>query len=154
MKNDDFSPTAIKNINRLLKSLRDKLNSRYAIVDTESKVKDKNGNVVYIDFDIFSVDTMINCICSSLTFFNQIPLFTEFTFDDTEFVDNNASILIQGAFIFLLASKSLIESGKEFIISDDGCNFMIPTVSETLSTIWGPELTVHAAKIKRLKLPL
>ena len=107
--------------------------------------------MVYIDCDIFSVDVLVTFIADSLTLFNEIPHFTEFTFDDVEFVKMFQNVLMQGALLMALSSKALIERGREFTISDNGINFTPPTVSEMLSTQGSAELTNHTEKVKQIK---
>lgn len=142
----NYSQTAIMNINKILKALRARLNS-----SGKAKAKDKYGNVIYVDCDIYSVDMLVTFIADVLTEFNQIPHFTEFTFDDVEFVKMFQAILVQGATIRALAAKALIERGREFTISDNGINFTPPTVSEMLSTQWSTELTNFTEKLKQIK---
>lgn len=142
----NYSQIAIMNINKILKALKARLNSA-----GKAKGKDKFGNVVYFDCDIYSVDVLVTFIADVLTEFNMIPHFTEFTFDDTEFVKMFQAILVQGAAIRALASKALIERGREFTISDNGINFTPPTVSELLSTEWSTELTNFTEKLKQIK---
>lgn len=142
----NYSQIAIMNINKILKAVRARLNSA-----GKAKGKDKFGNVIYFDCDIFSVDMLVTFIADVLTEFNQIPHFTEFTFDDVEFVKMFQAILVQGAVIRALASKALIERGREFTISDNGINFTPPTVSEMLSTQWSTELTNFTEKLKQIK---
>lgn len=142
----NYSQIAILNINKILKALRARLNS-----SGKAKGKDKFGNVIYFDCDIYSVDVLVTFIADVLTEFNMIPHFTEFTLDDVEFVKMFQAILVQGAAIRALASKALIERGREFTISDNGINFTPPTVSELLSTQWSAELTNFTEKLKQIK---
>lgn len=142
----NYSQIAIRNINKILKALKARLNS-----SGKSRARDQYGNVVYVDCDIFSTDMLVTFIATSLTNFNQIPHFTMFTFDDTQFVEQFMDVLMQGALLMALSSKALIERGREFQISDNGINFTPPTVSEMLSTQWSAELTNHTEKVKMIK---
>lgn len=142
----DYSQTAIANINKLLKALKARLNS-----SGKSLATDKYGNKIYVDCDIYSVDMLVTFLAMALWDFNQIPHFTEFSFDDDEFVRIFGAILVQGASIQALASKALIERGREFVISDNGINFTPPTVSELMTTYWQAELTNHTEKLKQIK---
>ena len=141
-----YSQTAIRNINKLMKTVRARLNSA-----GKSKSYDQYGNVIYSDCDIFSVETLTSFIATSLTDFNQIPHFTAFTFEDTEVINNFFEVIVQGAVIYALASKALIERGREFQISDNGINFTPPTVSELLNTQWSTEISNHFEKLKLIK---
>lgn len=142
----NFSQTAIKNINKLLKALKARLNSA-----GKAKTKDQFGNDIFIDCDIYSLDTLVTFLCNALTDFNQIPHFTFFTFDDTPIIEQFFEAILQGAVIYALASKALIERGREFSVSDNGISFVPPTVSELLNTQWNTELTNHFDKLKLIK---
>lgn len=141
-----YSQTAIRNINKLVKALKARLNS-----SGKAKSTDQFGNVIYVDCDIYSVETLVTFIGIALTDFNQIPHFTNFTFEDTEIINNFFEVILQGAVIYALASKALIERGREFQISDNGIQFTPPTVSELLNTQWSTEIANHFEKLKLIK---
>lgn len=141
-----YSQIAILNINKLMKTLRSRLNSSGL-----SKSTDTYGNVVYVDCDIFSVDMLTSFIANALTDFNQVPYFTFFTFEDTPILDNFHDIIVEGATLMALASQALIERGREFQITDNGVNFTPPTVSELLNTQYSTLLTNYYDKLKYIK---
>lgn len=142
---NEYSQDAIKNINRLLKPLKKKLSSNKSITD-------KQENIVYIDGDIFSIETLVSALASSLTLFNECPLFSRFSFDETGFIDEHGPLLIEGAFVILLGTRSLIEAGKkEFVTKDDGISFSVPTISELLTTSYSVEIQNYCEKVKRTK---
>lgn len=142
----DFSPVACININKLLTLMKSRLNSA-----GKAKSTDTNGNIVYIDCDIFSVDMLVNFLVLSLSDFNQTPYFTFYTFDDTEFVDTFAEVLVMGATLQALASQALIEKGREFKIDDSGIMFDPPNVSELMQTQYSTLLNYHFEKLKNIK---
>jgi hypothetical protein len=142
----NYSQAAIKNINKLIKSLRARLNSA-----GKAKSKDGYGNVIYVDCDIFSVEVLTTFIATALWEFNQIPYFTFFQFDDDNFVEQFGEILVEGATLYALASKALIERGREFQITDNSINFNPPTVSELLNTQYSGLLTAYIDKLKYIK---
>lgn len=142
----NYSQTAIRNINILLKTLRARLDSRGKTV-----MKDEFGNDVLVDCDIFSIDSLVSFIADSLASFNEIPHFTAFTFEDTEFLKIFHNIIVQGATLMALSSKALLERGREFQFTDNGVNFNPPTVSELMNTEWQAELNNHFEKIKLIK---
>lgn len=144
-----YSQVAIRNINTMLKTLRARLNS-----SGKAKAKDMNGNVIYIDCDIYSIDQLVTFLANSITEFNQLPYITNFEFSDTDFVHQFHDVLVQGATLMALASKALIERGREFQITDNGLNFTPPTVSELLNTQWSTELTNYFEKLKIIKANL
>lgn len=145
----NYSQNAIMNINLLLKSLRARLDSR-----GKSKFKDEFGNDVYVDCDIFSVEQLVSFLAISLSSFNQIPHDTYFTFEDTDAIAHWHEILVQGATLIALSSKSLLERGREFQLSDNGISFTPPTVSELMQTQWSAELGNHWEKVKYIKANL
>lgn len=142
----NYSQTAIFNINKIIKSLRARLSS-----SGKAKRVDENGNVVYIDCDIYSVDVMVTFIATALSDFNQTPYFTNFTLEDTSFIDQFFDILVRGATIYALASKALIERGREFQITDNGLSFNPPTVSEMLNTQYNTVLANYWDQLKYIK---
>jgi hypothetical protein len=142
----DYSQQAIKNINKLLKSLKARLNSA-----GKAKSTDGYGNVIYVDCDIFSVDMLVTFLATALWDFNQVPFFTFFQFDDDNFVEQFGEILVEGATLYALASKALIERGREFQITDNGLNFNPPTVSELMNTQYSTLLSHYWEKLKYIK---
>jgi hypothetical protein len=141
-----YSQTAIRNINKLMKSLRSRLNS-----SGKAKSTDTYGNVIYVDCDIFSVDMLTSFIANAITDFNQVPYFTFFTFEDTIFLDIWHDIIVEGATLMALASQALIERGREFQITDNGVNFNPPTISELLNTQYTTLLSNYYDKLKYIK---
>jgi len=141
-----YSQPAINNINKLLKLLKRRLNSSGKVKST-----DAYGNVVYLDCDIFSVDQLVTFIAGALWDFNQVPYFTFFQFDDDAFVNQFGEILVEGATLYALTSRALIEKGNEVQVTDNGINFNLPTVSEVLGTQWSTTLTNYWDKLKYIK---
>lgn len=142
----DYSQAAIKNINKLLKALKSRLNSAGKALS-----KDSFGNNTYVDCDIFSYDMLVTFLATALWDFNQVPYFTFFQFDDDNFVEQFGEILVEGATLYSLASKSLIERGREFQLTDNGLNFNPPTVSELMQTQYSALLAHYWEKLKYIK---
>lgn len=145
----NYSQAATININKLIKSLKARLNS-----SGKAKSADSFGNTIYVDCDIFSIDMLVTFLATALTDFNQVPFFTFFTFDDTNFVDQFLEILVEGATLYALASKALIERGREFQITDQGINFNPPTVSELMNTQYNTLLSHFWEKLRFIKASL
>jgi len=141
-----YSQLAIKNINKLIKMLKARLNS-----SGKAKSADAYGNTIYVDCDIFSVDMLTTFIATALSDFNQVPYFTFFDFDDVGFIEQFGEVLVEGATLYSLASKALIERGREFQITDQGINFNPPTVSELMNTQYSTLLTHYWDKLKYIK---
>jgi hypothetical protein len=142
----DYSQCAIHNINKLLKSLKARLNS-----SGKAKSTDGYGNTIYVSCDIFSVDMLVSFLATALWDFNQVPYFTHFTFDEDYFVEQFGEILVEGATLYALASQALIQRGLEYSITDNGINFVPPTVSDLLETQYSTLLTVYFDKLKYIK---
>lgn len=142
----DYSQAAIKNINKLIKSLKARLNSAGKALS-----KDAYGNNIYVDCDIFSIDMLTTFLATALWDFNQVPYFTFFQFDDDNFVEQFGEILVEGATLYSLASKALIERGREFQLTDNGLNFNPPTVSELMNTQYSTLLSHYWEKLKYIK---
>jgi hypothetical protein len=142
----DYSQEAIKNINKLLKLLKRRLNSSGKV-----KTTDQYGNVIYVDCDIFSVDQLVTFLAGALWDFNQIPYFTYFQFDDDQFVNQFGEILVEGATLYALSSRALIEKGNEINVSDNGINFTLPTVSDLLNSQWSTQFTQYWDRLKYIK---
>lgn len=145
----NYSQAAIKNINKLLKALKMRLHS-----SGKAKSADKYGNVIYVDCDIFSIDMLVTFLATALWDFNQVPFFTFFQFDDDNFVEQFGEILVEGATLYALASKALIERGREFTITDNGLNFNPPTVSDLMNTQYSTLLSHYWEKLKMIKASL
>jgi hypothetical protein len=143
----DFSQQAIKNINRLLKLFKMQLSS-----SGKQKTNDKDGNVVWVDSNIYSTDQLVRFLVLSLSDFNQVHPFTYFTFDDTRCIEFFTEVLVSGATLYALCSQALIEKGKEFQITDDGVIvFDLPDISEMLNTQYSSLLEIHSEKVKMIK---
>ena len=142
----NYSQNAISNINNLLKALKARLNS-----SGKKKDRDSYGNVIYVDCDAFSVDMLVTFLVDSLSLFNEIPHFTTYTFEDSDFINQFFNIIVQGATILALASKQLIEKGREFNVTDNGVSFQPPTISEVMGSQYSAELTNYTEKLKIIK---
>lgn len=142
----NYSQTAIFNIDKLLKGLRARLKSA-----GKAKKVDANGNITYIDCDIFTYDVLVTFLAMALSDFNQTPYFTNFTFEDTNIIDQFMDILVKGATLYALSSQALLERGREFQISDNGIQFTPPTVSDMLNTQYSTLLSNYYDQLKYIK---
>lgn len=140
------SPSATASLNGLIGLLKQRLHS-----NGKAKSTDASGNTIYVDIDIFSEETLAAFIQLSLSSFNQVPQFTYFTLEDTNVLRTFAEVLIEGAVIHALASKSLIERGREFTMADNGISFTPPSVSELMNTQYCTLLAHHWEKLKTIK---
>lgn len=142
----NYSQVAIKNINKLIKMIRARLNSSGKV-----KIKDTFGNDEWVTCDIFSTETLTTFLAMALSYFNSIPYFTYFTFDDEGFIAQFGETLVQGAVLYALASQALIERGREYQISDNGINFTPPTVSELLNSQYSGAMASYFEQVKLIK---
>jgi hypothetical protein len=142
----NYSQIAIYNINKLIKILKNRLNA-----DGKTPAFDKFGNLQYVDCSLYSIDMLVSFLAAALVDFNQVPYFTFFTWDDTLFIEQFGEILVQCATLYALASKALIERGREFQITDNGINFNPPTVSELLQTQYNTLITQYRETLKYIK---
>jgi hypothetical protein len=141
-----YSQDAICSINSLLKSLKARMDSH-----GKSRHMDEFGNEFYVDCDIYSTEQLASFLAISLSMFNQIPHFTFFTFEDISIIQQFHEVLVQGAAVYALSSKALLERGREFSLSDNGVQFTPPTVSDLMMTEYNAELTQHLEKVKIIK---
>ncbi len=138
--------TAEANLNNLVTLLKQRLQS-----SGKAKSVDTNGNTIYVDTDIFSKESLEAFIQLSLSDFNQVPHFTFFTLEDTKVINTFTDVLVEGAVLSALASKALIERGREFQIVDNGITVDPPTVSELMNTQYSTLLGFHWEKLKTIK---
>jgi hypothetical protein len=141
-----YSQRAIRNINKLIAMVKMRVGN-----DAKAKTEDVWGNTTFVSCDIFSISTITTAIATSITSFNQIPFFTFFTFEDTQFIEQFAEILVEGATYNLLAAQALLEQGKQFTITDQGASYTPPAVGEMLNTQYGGLLTHYWEKLKYIK---
>jgi hypothetical protein len=137
---------ATKNRSKLIQLIKSRLSS-----SGKMKSTDGNGNTIYVDCDIFSNDMLNDFLTLSLSGFNQTPYFTFFDYDDADFVTTFAEVLVEGAVLQALASKSLIERGREFQINDGGLTFDPPSLSDLMQTQYATLIGHHFDKLKNIK---
>ena len=140
-----LSQEAIHNINILMNILRTRLQS-----SGWHMIKDNYGNLVRENCDIFSVNEMYAFLCSSLSEFNSTPTFTSITWE-SEIVVEFRDVIVEGAYIMAVASKALIEKGREFQISDNGLSFTPPLIADLLNTQFSTMLAAYRDKLKQIK---
>lgn len=142
----DFSQNAIKNINKLIAILKARLNS-----SGKALIKDESGNEQLVDCDIYTIPQLVLFLIAGLDAFNMIPHFTEYTWEDTEFFQVFGEIIVRFALIYALASKALIERGREFQINDNGVSFQPPGVSDVLMTQYSSEYQHWESDVRLIK---
>lgn len=98
---------------------------------------------------LFTTYQLMLFLTFSLSIFNQIPPFTNFTFEDTEFINEFRELILKGAEISGLAAQELIEKGKDFPVVDLG--FQPPSVSDILNTQHSAEFADWQEEVKHTK---
>lgn len=145
----EFTEEEVIGINTLLKILKIRLKN-----DGTRKVPNGAGGFIDVPCAVFANSELIAFLVNSLSEFNQIPHFTSFTFADSIIYGRFADVIIQGAVILALAAQSLIEKGREFIITDNGISFQPPAVSDILNNQYNTQLTDYKEKVKFIKCNL
>jgi hypothetical protein len=141
-----YSQAAIKNINKLLKMLKARLNSA-----GKSQTTDAFGNKIFVDCDIFSIDTLVAFLAISLSDFNEVPYWTYFQFDDDDFIAQFGNVLVEGATLNALTSRALIEKGAEHTITDNGISFNPPSVADLMMSQYSTLLTHYWERLRMIK---
>ena len=139
----------MNNLEKLKGYLRDRLGSK-----AKRQSIDGNQNVVYVDADIYSDETLENFLILSLSDFNQVPNFTNYSFDDDMFVTRFAAIFVEGATLYALASQALLERGREFTMTDAGVSFIPPSMAEMLNSQYALVLATYWEKLRLIKINL
>lgn len=134
------------NLSKLVTLLKARLSS-----SGKQKTVDASGNATYIDTDIFGNEMLVSFLTLSLSEFNQTPYFSFFTFEDTKLIELVTDLLVEGATLNALASRALLERGREFKMNDAGVTFDPPNVSELLQTQYATLLTHHWNKLRNVK---
>lgn len=146
MRNKNFSSEGQRNSDNLISLLRHRLHD-----NGKAKSNDAHGNIIYVDCDVYSKAMLEAFIDLAISEFNSTPEFTDFTLENSRFVDCFAEVIVEGATLYALSSKALIERGREFQIADDGINFQPPAISDMLNTQFSTLLAHHWDKLKHIK---
>lgn len=134
------------NVDTLVSLLSERLSSKGT-----AKTIDENNNESYVEVNIFSKETLESFLVLSLSEFNQAPNFSNESFESTKFVNLFADVLVEGALLMALASKALMERGREFALIDKGVTFDPAKVSDLLFDEYSALLSYHNEKLKRIK---
>lgn len=153
----DFSPEEIKGINILLKFLKARLRSvgkKPQRDEFGAFLYDGYGQLVTEDCDVFTNDVLVALLMQSLSEFNSTPFFTAYSFAEHLIQNLFAQTIVEGAYVFALASQSLIEKGRDFTISDGGVSYQPPQLGDFLNTHYSNWLTSHRERIKFIKMSI
>lgn len=134
-------------LNILLRQLR----IRLADFNLKAEHIDEYGNITFEDCPIFMDEELMYMLINSLSYFNAIPHFTNFTFADPVIYDRYSYFIIQGAYITALSGKMLLEAGREFNLTDSGVSLTPPSLSTAMNNAISQFVTLHDTNIKYIK---
>lgn len=153
----DFSAEEIYGINILLKFLKARLRSigkKPQRDEFGAFIYDGYGQLITEDCDVFTNDILVALLMQSLSEFNSTPFFTNYSFADSIIQTLFTQVIVEGAYVFALASQSLIEKGRDFTITDGGISYQPPQLGDFLSTHYGTWLTSYRERVKFIKLSI
>lgn len=150
----DFNEAELEGINTLLKFLKARLRS-----DGKKPLRDQFGAIVYDAYgdivteecNVFSDDLLVCFLCQALSEFNMVPFFTGFLFSDQVIYKLFAAAIVEGAYVFAVASQALVEKGRDFTISDGGLSYQPPMLGDFLQSHYGTWLTSYRERLKFIK---
>ena len=150
----DFNEAELLGINTLLKFLKARLRN-----DGKKPVRDQFGAIVYDAYgdivteecNVFSDDILVCFLCQALSEFNMVPFFTAFLFSDPIIYKLFAAAIVEGAYVFAVASQALVEKGRDFTISDGGLSYQPPMLGEFLQSHYGTWLSSYRERLKFIK---
>ncbi len=150
----DFSDEEIKGINICLKFLKSRLRStgQKPLRDQFGAfILDGYGEIVTEDCDVFANDILIAFLCQALSEFNSTPFFTAYTFADPTIQTLFYQVIVEGAYVFALASQSILEKGRDITLSDGGISYQPPQLGDYLQTHYSTWLTSYRERLKFIK---
>lgn len=150
----DFSDEEIKGVNILLKFLKARLRStglKPARDVDGAFILDAQGDVVTEVCNVFDDETLICFLCQGLSEFNSVPFFTSFTFADNPTQTLFGQMIVEGAYVFAIASQALLEKGRDFSISDGGVSYQPPQLGDFLQSHYGTWLSSYRDRLKFVK---
>jgi len=150
----DFTEAEIVGINILLKFLKARLKNNGVKPKRDEYgaiIYDGYGEIVTEECNVFSDEILICFLCQALSEFNMVPFFTGFLFSDEVIYKLFAAAIVEGAYIFAIASQSLIEKGRDFTISDGGVSYQPPALGDFLNSHYGTWLSSYRERLKFIK---
>lgn len=150
----DFSDAELLGINTLLKFLKARLRSTGLKPSRDQDgafITDGYGEVVTEACDVFSDDVLVCFLCQALSEFNSVPFFTAYTFGDPTVQTLFNHIIVEGAYVFAIASQSILEKGRDFTINDGGISYQPPQLGDFLQSHYGTWLSSYRERLKFIK---
>ena len=150
----DFSDEELETINLLLKFLKARLRSAglKPLRDIDGAfITDGYGQVITEECNVFDDDVLVCFLCQGLSEFNAVPFFTGFTFADQIIKTLFGQMIVEGAYVFALASQALLEKGRDFTITDGGVSYQPPQLGDFIQAHYGTWLTSYRERLKFVK---
>ena len=150
----DFSDAEIYGINILLKYLKSRLRSTglKAIRDENGAfITDGYGTIITEECDVFDDEILVIFLCQALSEFNLVPFFTSYTFGDQVIQTLFAQLVVEAAYVFALASQSLLEKGRDFTITEGGISYQPPQLGDFIQSHYGTWLASYRENLRFVK---
>ena len=150
----DFTEEEIKGVNILLKFLKARLRSAglKPVRNIDGAfVTDGYGETITEECDVFDNEVLVCFLCQGLSEFNAVPFFTAYTFGDQIVQTLFSQMIVEGAYVFALASQSMLEKGRDFTITDGGVNYQPPQLGDFLQSHYGTWLSSYRERLKFVK---
>lgn len=123
---------------------------RLRMGDFPVKGKDTHGNEITFPH-IFSDSEVTDLLEMSMATLNGFMPTTRQIVWDEDAIRPYTDIIIHGAVVTALASRSLIERGREFTMTDTGISFTPPNMSDVLMLQWSTECHLYNEKLKDIR---
>jgi len=150
----DFTDIELKGVNLLLKFLKSRLRSTgmKPLRDVDGAfITDGYGEIITEACNVFDDEALVCFLCQGLSEFNAVPFFTAYGFGDPVIQTLFSQMIVEGAYVFALASQSLLEKGRDFTITDGGVNYQPPQLGDFIQSHYGTWLTSYRERLKFIK---
>ena len=150
----DFTQDELETINYLLYLLKIRLQSSGVKPSRDQYgafITDGYGENVTESCDVFDNETLVAFLMMALSEFNMVPFFTAYTFTDEIIKTLFSAAIVEGAYIFAIASQAIIEKGRDFTISDGGISYQPPQLGDFLQSHYGTWLSSYRERLKFMK---
>lgn len=150
----DFNDAELLGVNTLLKFLKARLRSSGVkpVRDQFGAITyDSYGEIITEECNVFSDELLVCFLCQGLSEFNMVPFFTSFAFSDEVIYKLFAAAIVEGAYVFAIASQALTEKGRDITISDGGLSYQPPMLGDFLNSHYATWLTSYRERLKFMK---
>lgn len=119
--------------------------------DNVVKSKDSSGNDVFFKSEIYTDEQIVSYLEGSLQRLNVLlPKGLSFEATPLEIFELT-DLVVQGAVITALASKALLEKGREFSFLNGGIKYAPPNTSDILMRQWEVEMVDYRSKVEAVR---